>query len=332
MFGDTGSESKLSSWLAAVAARVRARHKWLSGLRWGLVTALTAYVAVALWNLGWTAIWAALPRDWTFYAVAVVLFTVQPIADVIIYRRLWGIGSVLGPMVMLRKRFFNLMIIDYSGEGWLFTWARRHMPNQDAFILHTIKDSNLLSASASLLVLIALIAGLVAAGPRQVSLPAHDIVAIGSLCVVSVLPVLGYLMVRQRMTVLSVSDLTFVFTVHLVRAILNNALAVLLWARGLPEAPFIALLELLALRLLVSRVPFLGNRDLVFLGTGLGLAAAIDLPQAGIAAVLLAAFAMDQLLNLASVGVPSLVGAARELFKSLDAKTDQNEEQSQRPR
>jgi len=289
----------------------RFRRFVLPAMRWAVAFALLAYIAMTLRSLGWSAIWQALPSRWTFYAIVALIFLVQPLADLTIYRRLWRIGPVMGPTVMLRKRFFNATILDYSGEAWLFAWARRHMPGREALILHTIKDSALLSASASLLVTILLIAGLLAAVPVNIILSSREIGIFIFLALSSAIPVLAYGIARKRMTSNSKSELVFVFTIHLIRSILNNGLAVLAWSQGLPGASLLSLLELLALRLVVSRVPFLGNKDLVFLGTGFGLAAAIDLPQAGVAAVLLAAMAVDQLLNLVCVGLPLLVEMLR---------------------
>lgn len=312
-------KSPLSSRLGAFVAHLREHRMLLSILRWAIALAVIAYIVVTLRDLGWTTVWLALPGHWTFYALVALLFMVQPVADLVIYRRLWRIGPPLGLTAMLRKRFFNSLVIDYSGEGWLFTWARRHMPGQDAFILHTIKDSNILSASAALLVLIVLVVCLMAAVPGPSFIPTYYVVSIGALCAISVLPIMGYMIVRKRMTVLPASDLIFVFAIHLIRSVLNNGLAVVIWSQGLPGAPLLALLELLALRLLVSRLPFLGNRDIVFIGTGLGLAEAIDLPQAGIAAVLLATLTLEQLLNLICVGIPLLIGTLRDLVRRRQA-------------
>jgi len=306
----------------------RFRRFVLPGMRWAIALALLAYIAMTLQSLGWSAIWEALPDSWTFYAIIALLFLVQPLADLMIYRRLWRIGPTMGPTVMLRKRFFNATILDYSGEAWLFAWARRHMPGREAFILHTIKDSNLLSASASLLVVTLLIAGLVAAVPRQIFLSPREIAAFTFLAFATVIPIIAYVIARKRMTIFSTSDLTFVFTIHLIRSILNNGLAVLAWSQGLADASLLSLLELLALRLVVSRVPFLGNKDLVFLGTGFGLAAAINLPQAGIAAVLLAALTVDQLLNFVCVGLPLLAGTLRDLVRRRSAPSETDKGQT----
>lgn len=309
--GETIHKSEFSRRLRSIKGHPAAdcvRRILMPGLRWIIALALLVYVLVTLQFLGWTAVWEALPGRWTFYAVVALLFMVQPIADLVIYRRLWRIGPMLGPTVMLRKRFLNSMVLDYSGEAWLFNWARRHMSGQEAFILHTIKDSNLLSSSASLLILIALIVGLVAAVPQQILLSNRDIAIFTLLATVTILPVVGYLVARRGMTTLPASDLKFVFAVHLTRSVLNNSLAVLAWSLGLPDASLLSLMELLALRLLVSRVPLLGNKDLALLGTSLGLAGALKLPQAGIAAMLLAVLTIDQLLNLICVGLPMLAG------------------------
>jgi hypothetical protein len=292
-----------------------AKRTVLPALRWAIALGLLAYVLFTLQSLGWSTVWQAMPTQWTFYVVVIVLFFVQPICDLVIYRRLWRIHPALGLAVMLRKRFFNTIVIDYSGEAWLYGWARQQMPGRDAFILHSIKDNNILSAVAAMVVMILLFVGLLLAVPRQVTLSAGQIAATVALATLMVLPITGYLLARRHVTTLPASELFFAFAIHLIRSALNNGLAALAWSQGMPGVPLLSLCELLALRLLVSRVPLLGNKDLLLLGTGLGLAGAIDLPQTNVAAVLLAVFVIDHLFNMLGVGLPMLLAALGDLLR-----------------
>lgn len=287
----------------------RARRLWrpvAPALRWGLVLALAGYVGWRLHGLGPARVWAALPSGPGFYAVAIGLFFIQPFADRLIFRRLWPRDGWPGLKVMLRKRFLNSTVLDYSGEAYLLAWARAAMPGQDRLILHTLKDSNILSASASLLVLVLLVGGLVAAVPTRFDLPPRETAAFLALVTLSVLPTAAYLVSHRRMTTVAAADLRFVFAVHFGRAAAVNATVLLLWRVGLGAVPVLALLQLLALRLVAARLPFAGHKDLLFLGGALGLSQAFAVPQAELAAVVLAAMAFEMVLNLLVVGLPML--------------------------
>lgn len=313
---------RLREGLGGMAARLRAftarpgvarvLRPVLVGLKIAVAVALLGWIGVKLYGLGPAALAERVPRAPSFYLVFVVLFFVQPLGDTIVFRRLWPAEARPGLAQMLRKRFFSSTLIDYSGEGFLYGWARRRLPGRDLFVLHTLKDSAVLSASVSLAVLIVMAVVVVGAG--RVRVPSEWLLSFVLLIAVTVVPLTAYLLLGRRVTVVVARDLRFVFWVHLVRAIAANGLLVVLWSRALPEASASALLELLTLRLLVSRLPLFGNKDVVLLGTGLGLGAAIDLPQAGVAAMLVTAVACELLANLVLVGLPMLaeaIGGAR---------------------
>ncbi len=79
------------------------------------------------------------------------------------------------------------------------------------------------------------------------------------------------------------------------------------WLSGaLPTA--IACLYFVALRLLISRLPLLPNKDLLFVGTGIAAASFLTLSTEAVAAVLMITIAVDQLLGFLLVGMPWLLG------------------------
>lgn len=304
--GRGGGLGRRLAWLAGHPAWARMSWRVGPAARLAIAAGLIGFIVWRLQSLGWARVWAALPTAPGFYLTGIVLFFLQPLADVAIFRRLWPAGGRPGLRVMLRKRFLNASVIDYSGEGYLFAFARTALPGQDRLVLHTIKDSNILSASASLLVLVVLVTALVALVPARIELPASETMAFAVLIGLSVLPVGAYLAWPGKMTVVGSADLRFVFAVHLARAVGVNLLVVLMWWQGMTGVAPLALMELLALRLLASRLPFVGNKDLVFLGGSIGLGEALAVPQASLAAVVLAAMALELVLNLVLVGLPWL--------------------------
>ena len=70
-----------------------------------------------------------------------------------------------------------------------------------------------------------------------------------------------------------------------------------MYAAALPAADYSAWFLFIALQLVISRIPFLPNQDLVFLGAALSLATIVGVPEAAIAGMLVAEAGLSQLLN-----------------------------------
>jgi len=257
--------------------------------------------------LGWTEIRQSLPRDWLFYVLLLVSYFIQPVADLIVYRRLWETPA-LGLAVFLRKRFMNGMLFAYSGEGYLFLWAKQNLQVSKGMLLHAIKDSNLLSATAALVVFLGLLIVLALSGQWQI-----PIVSDGNLWIYAVVicfPLvlgIGFVLARKKVTALRSDQIAFTFAVHCVRTVVSHASQVALWSLAMPAIPLAAWLNFLAFRILVSRLSFVGANGILLVTTGIAFASTLGLPPAGIAGVLLTIAAGEQLLTALFVGVPWLI-------------------------
>jgi hypothetical protein len=112
-------------------------------------------------------------------------------------------------------------------------------------------------------------------------------------------------------TVLSKDQLAFAFGLHLVRTAIGYAIVVSLWSLALPSVPLRVWLNFLALRLLISCVAMLPNRELLWLSAGVGIAGVMDLPQAGVAAMLITMTAGEYICHLVFVGLPTLMNRVK---------------------
>jgi hypothetical protein len=283
-------------------------------LQVAFAAALVAYLAYCLIPLGWAAIWDARPTSWLFYALLPVSYLVLPVADMIVYRRIWQTGPALGLPLFLRKCFMNNAFFDLSGETYLVVWARRHLGLAHGFLINTVRDSAVLSAIAGWAFLVGLLVYLATSGHWMLPLaPVGKLWGWLLLAFVPLLVCLVVVMVKPKVAVLSRETMTFVFGVHSARVVLGHTIHVALWSLALPSVSIFVWLNFLAIRILITRLGFLPNRDLLLLSAGIGVAGALDLPQAGIAAVLLIVTASEQIFNLLFVGLPQLASSAREL-------------------
>ena len=89
-----------------------------------------------------------------------------------------------------------------------------------------------------------------------------------------------------------------VVTLHILRVLAVQGLMAVQWSIALPQVPFQTWLIFLAAQMLLTRVPFLPNQDLVVLGLGLSMAGVLSAPTASVAGMFVAAGMVTQCLHL----------------------------------
>jgi hypothetical protein len=295
-----GPESGLLARLAA--------HRWsrigLQVLRWAIPVALLLIIGRRLAELGWREIWIARPGAIGFFVLLVLQFFIQPFGDYLVYRNLWGAANTPPMAVILRKRLLNTFMLDYSGEAFFYFWAQARLKLAPGLLVHAIKDSNVLSAGAGLSMIYVMVLVLLARGGLHIPaiLSAHVwlYAMIGSvpliLCAVLLLG-------NRKLTALSRGQIAATFAIHFTRALLVLIVEFGLWelSGALPSA--VACLQFVALRLVVTRLPLVPNKDLVFVGAGIAAAGMTSVAVTPVATVLVILAAADLVL---AAGVASL--------------------------
>lgn len=208
------------------------------------------------------ALWRMLPMAPLFWVAFALYYMAAPLSELAIFRRLWTIPAA-GFGALLRKQVSNEILLGYLGEVYFYAWARRN-----ARITGTpfgaIKDVTILSALTGNIVTLVMV---VAAVPLFLSL---HVGADSREFLWSILFVLGTsaiaLLARNRLFTLPRGELWFVAGVHLLRIVATTLLAAIMWHMLLPSVGISWWLLLATLRLLVSRLPLLPNKDLVFAG------------------------------------------------------------------
>jgi hypothetical protein len=273
-------------------------------IRWAIPIALLFFLGKKLSQLGWTEIWTARPASLIFYVFLVLQFFLQPWGDYFIYRNLWG-KTGLPMTVLLRKRFLNAAMFDYSGELYFYFWAQRKLTIPHRALVHAIKDSNLLSGGAGLLMVWLTLLALLAGGGFQLPQVAMDHrwldILVGTVpLILCAALVLGH----RKLTVLSRAQIFQTFAIHFLRSLSVLAVEFAMWevSGALPTA--IACLQFVALRLIVTRLPLVPNKDLVFVGAGIAAAGLVNVSVTPVATVLVILAAADLLLGCVLIGLP----------------------------
>jgi hypothetical protein len=219
-------------------------------------------VILELRGMDMAKILAMVPRDGGFWFVFAVSYLAGPASEWVIYRRLWQL-PVEGFAALLRKLVCNELLLGYLGEAYFYTWARRRSA-MTAAPFGAIKDVSILSALVGNGVTLVL---LVALWPfvGSTSIGLENRTGLLSLSVVLATSILA-MAFRRRIFSLGAEVLGFITVMHLLRIIVTTILSAVLWNMVLPGVPVTWWLLLATLRLLISRLPFIPNKDVVFAG------------------------------------------------------------------
>lgn len=282
------------------AAKPGARRA-LRLLQGAIFAGVVVLLVIQLSDVGWGEVFAALPANPWFYAIFVLRYLLQPLSEIPAYGLVWRAPLWRHWSAFLRKRVYNFAVMGYSGEAFFTLWARRTLNLSDRDIIVGVKDNNLISALVSNAATAVIVAALFMRGDLQREIdavPGGAILfglAFASAAVLST----GVLMFRRRLIQLPRGMTRRLIAINAARILVIFALHAALYASAIPGPPASAWFLFIALQLVLSRIPFLPNQDIVFLTAALALASEIAAPQAAIAGMLLAEAGLSQLFNLA---------------------------------
>jgi hypothetical protein len=237
-----------------------ARARWPMVVGGVLTAAMVAGLARELFGSGLAGLGRAVPRHPLFYLCVGLLYLTLPTGDFVIFRRLWRVPpAAFGALI--RKRIANEVVFGYSGEAYFYAWARARA-RMVAAPFGAVKDVSILSALAGNAITLAMIAVALPLGHALLP-PAMTGKVAGSAAITFAI-CLPFLLFSRRVFSLPRRTLWWVFGVHCLRLVAGSVLIALAWHFALPGVPIAVWLLLAAGRLLVSRLPLVPNKDLIF--------------------------------------------------------------------
>lgn len=230
---------------------------WLSGLL------SLAFVCTIVWKIrdfGFAQSLKTLPTGLTFWLAFAGYYLALPSSEWFIFRRLWKIPFA-GFVALLRKMVSNEVLLGYSGEVYFYTWARARA-NLATAPFGAIKDVSILSALAgNFITLLMMIAASPLVGTVAPQFHAKAVLlSAGAMLGVSML----VLFFRSRVFSLQNVQLRGIFAIHIARLVVTTILSGVMWHVALPDVSLAWLILLATLQLLVTRLPFVPNKELVF--------------------------------------------------------------------
>lgn len=234
----------------------------------GLIGVLLSVVVVfaaafSYHDLRFDMVEAMVPRTVTFWLVFTAFYLHGPLFEWAIFRRLWGIPLVTGLMALLRKLVSNELVLGYLGEAQFYAWARARA-NLTTAPFGAIKDVAILSAltgNAATVIMLMFAWPLVSSGTMGV--PMRSVFL--SLAVVLLISC-AILLFRKKLFSLDRRQLWFITALHSIRIVTFIGFSAWLWHLVLPQVSVGLWMVLATLRMLVSRLPLLPNKDIVFAG------------------------------------------------------------------
>lgn len=237
-----------------------ARRSWLQWLPPMISVALAVALILSMRDQGLAGFLRAVPREPAFWLAFAGFYLTLPLSEWLIYRRLWAL-PLTGIVPLLRKLVSNEILLGYSGEAVFYLWARNHSRIVTA-PFGAIKDVSILSALAGNIMTLGMLAvvwQLLTELSRggQAEMLTWSVAAI-------VMMSMGILLFRARLFTLSRGLLLFIFSVHMVRLVVAMGLYGAMWHFALPELNAAWLMAVATLKLVVDRLPFVPNKDLLF--------------------------------------------------------------------
>lgn len=263
-----------------------------------MVAGLGRAIAGAGEGMGFDGVRRALPGNPLFYLTFALVYVALPLGDFVIFRKLWHI-PVDGLIALFKKRIANEIVIGYSGEAYFYAWAKARAP-MVAAPFGAVKDVSILSAMAGNVVTLSLV--LIALPFAQTVLKPADFRLLGWSVAILVAISVPFLIFARRVFTLPRAQLWWITGVHAVRLIAGAVFLALAWHFAIPDIAIGVWLMLSAARMLVSRLPLVPNKDLLFANFAITLIG----NEGGLSALVAVTAALTLLIHTVLIAVFSL--------------------------
>ena len=286
----------------------RAKENTKKVFRYAIQAGIIGYLAYQLYDIGWEKLVNSLPAEPLFYLLYGLIYFSLPIAEIFIYKLKWPLKWKAALPIFIQKKVLNTDVVGYSGELYLYHWAKNNLPLQPKDIAKYIKDNNVLSSIASTFITIVLLYYFVTQGYINIYDYLNEIDSLTGVAIVIGILILGGLVYRFSKFIFSLGwkDSLKVFGLHSSRIILINVLQILQWEVAKPEISMAVWFTLAVILIVSTRVPFLPSTDVLFVTVALQVSGMLDVPNDLLAGILTANLVMKRILNIVTYFIANL--------------------------
>ena len=257
------------------------RYKIPEIFNWGIFVLILYWLGNQILAAGIGNILQNLPTSPFYYLLFIASWFSLPVSEWWIYRFFWHHTFKEAIMIYIHKKVFNSVVVQYSGEIVLFVWVRKVLGFAKKEIFSVIKDNNIISSISSTILAILLFLFIFLSGYLEAFIPIEATtnlwmyIAIGSIGLSAAM-----FLLRKKIFGIGWKMGLSIFGVHSFRFLLMHIVNVLKWYFALPHVPLSAWFVIISISLIVNRLPFIPNRDLVVLGGAIEVGVFLGLDQA----------------------------------------------------
>ncbi len=298
-------------------------------LRIARISFTVGIVSLLVWQLRemeFRSVFQGLPRNPWFYVLLVAVYFLLPTIQFLAYRVVWDFHPGPAIRAFIKKRILNKDVLGYSGEIYIFAWARDHVEMSSRSLMECVRDMNIISAVASTLIAVLLLAFFALKGQVNVQDLIGETQAVFLIGGISATLIILVIASTRRQWLFSMpwKATRIVFSLHVARVLLRHALEITMWHLAMSEVPIETWFTYAAVSVIVYRLPFIPNQDLLTMAVAVSIAGAMTVSETHIAALFGAVALVNRLINLLffttlSVRMPKEADALSVTKPPLDA-------------
>lgn len=300
---------------------------------------IIGYLIYQLWDIGLQQIIDSLPTTPLFYILYLLIYFSLPVMEVFIYRIKWPIDFKTSLPIFIQKKVLNTDVIGYSGELYLYYWAKTNLEKTSKQVFNFVKDNNILSSVASTFITLLLLFFFITQGYINIGDYVGNISLWKWVFILVIIGVTGAIVYRFRNAIFSMNrkDSARIFSLHALRIIVINVLQIIQWKVGKPEIAYTVWFTFSAVQILSSRIPFLPSTDALFVNVALGMSDMVSVSRAELVGVLTANLILKRIMNIISYLISSYMQKRnpivisdedREEFEHLGDDADQDSDKN----
>lgn len=278
------------------------------GVRYLLQAGIIGYLAYKLYDIGLAKVIDSLPLNPLFYLLFFLIYFSLPVSEIFIYGIKWNFRDFRAFLVFVQKKVLNTDVLGYSGEFYLFYWAKDKLKIPAVEAMKFIKDNNILSSISSTFISVVLLIFFLNQGyinpeeyiPHIENRLTYVWIAIGII-------VVGVLIYQFRNYILSISlrEAATISGIYTGRLILTNLIQIIQYKIAEPNVPWAVWFSLMAVQIMSTRIPFLPSRDVLYVSVAIEMSVALNVPETQLVGVLTANLMLKKLIGAISFLVSS---------------------------
>ncbi|SMO42854.1 hypothetical protein [Fodinibius sediminis] len=278
------------------------------GIRYLLQAGIIGYLAYKLYDIGLDRVIDSLPLNPLFYLLFFLIYFSLPVSEIFIYGVKWNFRGYRAFLIFVQKKVLNTDVLGYSGEFYLFYWAREKIGIPAVEAMKFIKDNNILSSLSSTFISVVLLIFFLTQGYIDIGeyIPQveNNLVYLWIALGLGVVAVIGY-QFRNYILSVSLDEGLKISGIYTGRLILTNLIQIIQYKIAEPTVPWAVWFSLMAVQIMSTRIPFLPSRSVLYVSVAIEMSVMLNVPETQLVGVLTANLILKKMIGAISFIVTS---------------------------